>query len=86
MVASVKVGSLKVLKGEDALTQYRRGTNAASHYFCSLCGIYTHHRRRSDPREYGVNIANFPGVNVRDFTDVAYVDGLNHPSDAQTRE
>lgn len=63
------------------MTLYRWGTGVARHYFCSTCGIYTHHLRRSDPTEFGVNIANFPGVNVRDFMDVGYVDGLNHPSD-----
>ena len=85
VVASVKVGSLKVIKGEDMLTLYRWGTRVARHYFCSVCGIYTHHQRRSDPTEFGVNIANFPGVNVRDFMAVGYVDGLFHPSDGEER-
>ena len=84
VVASVKVGELRVLKGEDRLSLYRWGTGVARHYFCSVCGIYTHHRRRSDPGEYGVNIANFPGVNVRDYMDVPYTDGVNHPSDRPT--
>lgn len=83
VVASVKVGDLKVLKGEEALSLYRWGTGVARHYFCSICGIYTHHRRRSDPSEYGVNIANFPGVDVREFMQVGYTDGVNHPSDRQ---
>ena len=81
VVASVKVGSLNVLKGEDVLTLYRWGTGTARHYFCSRCGIYTHHQRRSDPTEFGVNIANFPGVDVRRFTTIGFADGINHPSD-----
>lgn len=81
VVASVAVPDLRVERGEDRLTLYQWGTNTARHYFCSVCGIYTHHRRRSDPSEYGVNIANFPGVDVRDFMHVAYADGVNHPSD-----
>ena len=81
VVASVEVGDLTVVKGEDRLSLYRWNTMTARHYFCSVCGIYTHHQRRSDPSEYGVNIANFPNVDVRDFTGVGYVDGANHPKD-----
>lgn len=72
---------VEILDGEDALTEYRFNTGTARHYFCSVCGIYTHHRRRSAPNEFGVNIANFPGVNVRDYVDVPYSDGANHPCD-----
>ena len=82
VVASVKVGALKILKGEDALTLYRWNTGTARHYFCATCGIYTHHQRRSDPTEFGVNIANFPNVDVRAFMGVPYADGLHHPADA----
>jgi hypothetical protein len=81
VVASVKVEDLKVLKGADKLSLYIWGTGTARHYFCSTCGIYTHHRRRSLPTEYGVNIANFPNVNVRDFMAVGYIDGASIPLD-----
>lgn len=81
VVTSVKVGALRVVRGEDKLSLYRWNTGVARHYFCSVCGIYTHHQRRSDPTEFGVNIANFPNVNVRDFMEVGYVDGINHPSE-----
>lgn len=81
VVASVKVGELKVVKGEEALGLYQWGTMTARHCFCSTCGIYTHHQRRSDPTEFGVNIANFPSVDVRDFIGVGYADGVNHPMD-----
>jgi len=81
VVASVKVDDLKVLKGKRELSLYQWGTGVAKHYFCSVCGIYTHHQRRSDPTKYGVNIACFEGVNVHDYMDVKYEDGVNHPSD-----
>jgi hypothetical protein len=79
VVASVLVDELEVVKGADRLSLYTWGTGSARHYFCSVCGIYTHHRRRSMPSEYGVNIANFPNVDVRDFMDVAYLDGRSIP-------
>lgn len=81
VVASVPVASLKVIQGADKLTLYQWNTKVAKHYFCSICGIYTHHQRRSDPREFGINIACFPQVNVRDYQGIPYVDGRNHPRD-----
>ena len=67
--------------GYEALTVYRFNTEIARHYFCSRCGIYTHHRRRSNPNQYGVNVACLEGVSPFDFADVPVIDGVNHPSD-----
>jgi Uncharacterized conserved protein len=81
VVASARVGDLVVHDGAEALTLYRFNTGVAEHYFCSKCGIYTHHRRRSDPALYGVNVACLAGVSPFDFADVPVSDGINHPSD-----
>jgi hypothetical protein len=62
IMVSVAVGSLRVVEGEDALRLYTWNTGVAKHWFCGTCGIYTHHRRRSDPNEYGVNAACIEGV------------------------
>ena len=72
---------VEVLEGAEALTEYRFNTGAARHYFCSKCGIYTHHRRRSNPNEYGVNAACLEGVSPFDFAEVLVNDGVNHPGD-----
>ena len=48
--------NFKLLKGESSLTLYKFNTNAAKHYFCKICGIYTHHNRRSDPNGMGINL------------------------------
>lgn len=74
-------GGVTVLKGEDNLSLYQWGTGTAKHYFCKTCGIYTHHQRRSDPTQYGINVACLEGINPRDLGDIAWVDGVNHPSD-----
>lgn len=74
-------GGIKILQGEDVLTSYRFHTGAAQHFFCSRCGIYTHHQRRSDPSRYGVNVACLDGVSPFDFLEVPVADGVNHPSD-----
>ncbi|WP_322864932.1 GFA family protein [Aquicoccus sp. G2-2] len=78
---TVPLDALRIVKGEDALTLYQWGTKTAQHYFCKTCGCYTHHRRRSNPTEYGVNLGAIDGVNPRDFEPLRWADGVNHPSD-----
>lgn len=72
---------VKITKGEGNLSLYTWGTGAAQHYFCKTCGIYTHHRRRSNPNEYGVNAGALEGVNPKDLEPIKWSDGQNHPSD-----
>ncbi|MFN3209659.1 MAG: GFA family protein [Roseovarius sp.] len=79
---SVPIANLEIVKGAEALTLYQWNTGTAQHWFCSVCGIYTHHRRRSDPTEYGVNLGCLDGVNPADFEPIPWNDGVNHPSDA----
>ncbi len=81
VAVSANVGDISFLAGETALTLYQFNTRVAQHYFCSICGIYTHHRRRSNPSQYGVNVACLDGVSPFDFADVPVIDGANHPSD-----
>lgn len=81
IAVSAPMGGVTVLQGADKLTLYTWGTRTAQHWFCSVCGIYTHHRRRSNPNEYGVNTAILDGINPRDLGEVPWSDGVNHPSD-----
>ena len=78
VAVSADVGGITFDAGEEALTIYRFNTGVAQHYFCSRCGIYTHHRRRSNPNQYGVNVACLKGVSPFDFADVPVIDGVNH--------
>ncbi|MGR3491777.1 MAG: GFA family protein [Shimia sp.] len=79
---TVMVGKLRVVRGEDALSLYTWGTHTAQHWFCSRCGIYTHHQRRSDTSEYGVNVGCLEGVRASELEPLPWNDGVNHPSDA----
>lgn len=56
VMAKVHESKLTILAGEDALSLYQWNTRRAKHYFCSRCGIYTFHRKRSEPDHYGVNV------------------------------
>jgi len=78
---TVNLGDLEVVKGADNLTRYSFGTNTAKHHFCKTCGIYTHHQRRSNPNEYGVNMGGIDGVNPAEHEPIVWNDGVNHPSD-----
>ena len=78
---TAKLADFAILKGEAALSLYEFNTKAAKHYFCSVCGIYTHHQRRSNPDEFGVNAACLEGVSLFDFAEVPVTDGVNHTVD-----
>ncbi|MEG9862250.1 MAG: GFA family protein [Parvularculales bacterium] len=78
---SVPKDAVSVIKGADILTCYQFNTGTAEHYFCSKCGIYTFHRRRSNPDEYGVNVSCFEGITMSDYNNAPIFDGINHPSD-----
>lgn len=81
LMASVSRSGIKILAGEEKLSLYQFNTHTAKHYFCSVCGIYTHHQRRSNPNEYGFNVGCLVGVNPFLIPDVPVSDGVNHPSD-----
>lgn len=78
---SAPVDGLRIVKGADSLSLYSFGTHTAKHYFCKTCGIYTHHQRRSNPNEYGVNMGAIEGVSPREYEPLPWHDGVNHPSD-----
>jgi hypothetical protein len=72
---------LRLTTGEAALTTYQFNTGAARHYFCSRCGIHTHHQRRFDGAQFAINVACLEGVSPFDLDRVSVVDGANHPLD-----
>lgn len=81
IAVSAPLDGITILRGAENLTLYQFGTGTAKHWFCKTCGIYTHHQRRSNPNEYGVNVGCLEGVNPRDLGAVPWVDGINHPAD-----
>ncbi len=49
VAVSAAMGGIRFSQGEDALTSYRFNTGSAQHFFCSHCGIYTHHHTANGP-------------------------------------
>ena len=81
IVATVAEDSIRVTHGQKMLKLYQFNSRTAEHYFCGRCGVYTHHRRRSNPHEFGYNVACLEGVNPFDLGPVQTSDGVNHPAD-----
>ncbi|HJP68963.1 MAG TPA: GFA family protein [Sphingomicrobium sp.] len=71
----------ELTSGAENLALYQFNTHVAEHHFCSICGIYTHHKRRSNANELGVNLACLEGVSPFDFPEIVVYDGNRHPSD-----
>jgi len=74
-MATAKLEDLVITEGEDKLTLYQWNTKIAKHFFCSVCGIYTHHQRRRRPDEFGVNAACIEGLDISKLTDIKMTDG-----------
>ena len=71
----------RIAQGADKLATYRFNTKTAEQHFCTTCGIYTHHKRRSNPNQLGVNAACLAGVSPFDFRELVVFDGSRHPAD-----
>ncbi|MGB3553224.1 MAG: GFA family protein [Jannaschia sp.] len=82
VAVSAPLDGFRILEGQENLVLYQFNTRVAEHWFCATCGIYTHHRRRSNPNEYGVNVACLEGWSPFDLTEVAVLNGGAHPKDA----
>ena len=81
VAVTAPLDGVQFVQGEEALTLYQFNTQVAKHYFCAVCGIYTHHQRRSNPNELGVNAACLEGVSPFGFAEVIVNNGVSHPSD-----
>jgi len=74
----VPLDRLQVTRGQDRLTLYQWNMKLARHYFCSVCGIYTHHQRRRDPTTFAFNVACLEGVAPSDLGPIELGDGASH--------
>ena len=81
IMSMVKNEDFKIIKGKDIIRLYQFHTKVAKHYFCSNCGVYTHHHPRSNPAMTGFNIGCVDELNSFKLDDVPVNDGNNHPLD-----
>ena len=81
VMSMVKNEDFKIKNGESKLTLYQFHSKVANHYFCSICGIYTHHNPRSNPTMTGFNLGCLDDVDTFKLKDILINDGNNHPLD-----
>ena len=81
IMSMVKNEDFKIIKGDDVLKIYQFHTKIARHYFCSFCGVYTHHNPRVNPAMTGFNVGCIDDVNTFKLENVSVNDGQNHPLD-----
>ena len=75
IMSMVKNENYKIIKGENKLILYQFHTKVAKHYFCSICGIYTHHRSYTNPENYEFNVACIDTVDTFKYKDIRVFDG-----------
>ena len=76
IMAKVKLKNLKIKKGQDKLSVYKFGRKRhAEHFFCSICGIYTHHRSYTNPENYEFNVACIDTVDTFKYKDIRIFNG-----------
>ena len=83
IMSMVKNEDFKIIKGKEKLKLYQFKTNVAKHYFCSVCGIYTHNHPRINPAMTALNIGCIDEVDTFNIEKVALADGKNHPLDKE---
>lgn len=64
LITTVHEDKFKLLAGADKLTLYQWNSKIARHFFCSVCGIYPFHRKRSMPDHYGINVRCLEGFDA----------------------
>ncbi|CAH0536611.1 GFA family protein [Vibrio marisflavi] len=57
IMAYTEAHKFTLISGEDRLSCYQFNTMQAKHYFCSSCGIYTHHKPRTQKATTAVNLS-----------------------------
>ena len=68
----------QLLKGNQFLSTYKWNKNIAEHFFCSICGVYTHHKRRRDPSQFSINISCIQDLELPEAKDIELIKGSEH--------
>tara|TARA_B100000965_G_C19586850_1_gene756141 strand:+ start:1293 stop:1655 length:363 start_codon:yes stop_codon:yes gene_type:complete len=81
IMSIVKNENFKIIKGKNKLKMYQFHSKIAKHYFCSNCGIYTHHNPRINPALTGFNLGCIDEIDTFTLKEINIADGNNHPLD-----
>ena len=81
IMSMVKNEDFKITKGKESLTLYQFHSKVAKHYFCSICGIYTHHNPRINPAMTGFNVGCIEEIDVFKLDNILVNNSKNHHLD-----
>ena len=76
----------RLLRGAEALSEYRFNTGAAQHLFCSHCGVKSFYVPRSNPDGYSVNLRCLDRATVTEVTVEPFDDNDRAASEARVRD
>jgi hypothetical protein len=78
ILAFIPSESFKLLKGEDALTEYKFNRKVISHVFCSTCGVqsFAHGKKPDGSPMVAINVRCIPEVDPWKL-NVTHYDGKN---------
>ena len=75
----------RLLRGAEALSEYRFNTGSARHLFCSRCGVKSFYVPRSNPDGYSVNLRCLDQSTLAEVTIEPFDDRDREASEARIR-
>jgi hypothetical protein len=75
----------RLLRGAEALSEYRFNTGTARHLFCSRCGVKSFYVPRSNPDGYSVNLHCLDQSTLVEVTIEPFDDSDREASEARIR-
>ena len=75
----------RLLRGADALSEYRFNTGTAQHLFCRHCGVKSFYVPRSNPDGYSVNLRCLDQSTLAEVTVEPFDDSDREAAEAKIR-
>ena len=75
----------RLLRGVEALSEYRFNTGSARHLFCGKCGVKSFYVPRSNPDGYSVNVRCLDPATIEHVEIEIYDDGNRAAADQRLR-
>jgi hypothetical protein len=75
----------RLLRGTEALSEYRFNTRTARHLFCVHCGVKSFYVPRSNPDGYSVNLRCLDPATLEEVTIEPFDDSDREASEAKIR-
>jgi hypothetical protein len=76
----------RLLRGADALSEYRFNTGTAQHLFCGHCGVKSFYVPRSNPDGYSVNLRCLDQSTLAEVTVEPFDDSDREAAEAKIRD